>query len=124
MAITIDADERAGADVVTITGEVDIRTAPELRDRLSTLLETGTDRLVLDLERVDFLDSTALSVMVGAHKRLARQGSSLGLVCTNESVLRVLNVTGLSRIFDVHDTLDGALGLTVDAGGDEGAPPA
>lgn len=107
----IETVERAGCPVVTVHGEVDIRTAPELRACLSTLFEGGAEQLVLDLDDVDFLDSTALSVMVGAHKRLARSASASGLrlVCTNESVLRVLGVTGLSRIFAVHDSLDDAL---------------
>jgi anti-sigma B factor antagonist len=113
MAITIDQDRRDDWDVIVVSGEVDIRTAPELRERISTLLEAGSRRLVLDLEGVEFLDSTALSVMVGAHKQLAREGGGLALVCTQEAVLRVLSVTGLSRIFAVHDTLDD---LLADAG--------
>ena len=109
MTIAIDVDSQAGWDVVRVTGEIDIRTAPELRDVLARLLDGGTERLVVDLEGVEFLDSTALSVMVGAHKRLVRKGSGLVLVCTRDPILRVLTVTGLSRVFTVHDGLDAAL---------------
>jgi anti-sigma B factor antagonist len=105
MAISIESQERDGWDVLAVTGEVDIRTAPQLRERISQLLTAGARRLVLDLEGVDFVDSTALSVMVGAHKQLAKQGGGLVLVCTREPVLRVLAVTGLSKVFEVHDSL-------------------
>src|SRR3954467_4723082 len=105
MSISIDVEDRQGWAIVTVKGEIDIRTAPELRDVLAGLLDKGAERLVVDLEGVEFLDSTALSVMVGAHKRLVRKGEGLDLVCTREPILRVLNVTGLSRVFRIHDRL-------------------
>ena len=109
MTIAIDVETHEGWDVVRVSGEIDIRTAPELRDVLAGVLDTGAERVVVDLEGVEFLDSTALSVMVGAHKRLVRKGSGLVLVCTRDPILRVLTVTGLSRVFIVHDRLDAVL---------------
>jgi anti-sigma B factor antagonist len=110
MTIAIDVEQREGWEVVRVSGEIDIRTAPELRDVLAGVLDTGGAKVVVDLEGVEFLDSTALSVMVGAHKRLVRKGSGLVLVCTREPILRVLTVTGLSRVFTVHDALDAVVG--------------
>jgi anti-sigma B factor antagonist len=110
MAIVVETEEREGWKVVHVAGEIDLRTAPELRERLATLLDEGADRLVVDLEQVHFIDSTALSVMVGAHKRLVRQGAVLHLATTGVQVGRVLAITGLSRVFAVHDTVDEALG--------------
>ena len=106
MTIAIDVEQHDGWEVVRVSGEIDIRTAPELRDVLAGVLDKGAEKVVVDLEGVEFLDSTALSVMVGAHKRLVRKGSRLVLVCTREPILRVLTVTGLSRVFTVHDRLD------------------
>ena len=110
MAIRIETEERAGWKVVHVTGEIDLRTAPELRERLAVLLDEGAEQLVLDLDDVRFIDSTALSVLVGAHKRLVRRGAVLHLVSNGRQVVRVLAVTGLSRVFAVHDSLDDALG--------------
>jgi anti-sigma B factor antagonist len=110
LSIAIDVEQQAGWDVVRVSGEIDIRTAPELRDVLAGVLDKGGDQVVVDLEGVEFLDSTALSVMVGAHKRLVRKGGTLHLVCTREPILRVLTVTGLSRVFTVHDRLDAIVG--------------
>ncbi len=105
----LDVGERNGAHVVTVVGEIDISTAPELRRRLANLVDGATGRVLVDLEGVDFLDSTALSVLIGAHRRLGRQGRDLELVCTHAPVLRVLAVTGLSRYFTLHESLDRAL---------------
>jgi anti-sigma B factor antagonist len=110
LTIAIDVEQHEGWEVVKVGGEIDIRTAPELRDALAGVLDKGADKVVVDLEGVEFLDSTALSVMVGAHKRLVRNGSGLVLVCTREPILRVLTVTGLSRVFTVHDRLDAVVG--------------
>lgn len=109
MAISIETAQREGWDIISVEGEVDIRTAPQLREHISRILSEGSLHLLLDLDNVEFVDSTALSVMVGAHKQLARNGGGLVLVCTRESVLRVLAVTGLSRVFTVHDSIESVL---------------
>ena len=84
-------------------------TAPTLRECLFSLSEQGNPRAVVDLEGVDFLDSTALGVLVGAHKRFVQAGGGLVLVCTMARILRVLEVTGLARVFAVHESVDAAL---------------
>ncbi len=111
MTLGIETEQRDdGVVVVVVHGEVDIRTAPELRDCLAQALDGDVKRLVLDLSDVEFLDSTALSVMVGAHKRLSKTGEPLTVVASTEPVRRVLSVTGLARVFAVHDSRDDLLG--------------
>jgi anti-sigma B factor antagonist len=107
----IDVEPREGGVVVHLDGEIDMRTAPDLRERLNALVDDleGAGRLVLDVSNVPFIDSTALSVFVGVHKRLRRRGHGLSLACPSVSVTRVLDVTGLGRVFEVHGTLDDAL---------------
>lgn len=110
MTLGIETEQEGdGVVVVVVRGEVDIRTAPELRDCLSQVVEGGAQQVVLDLSDVDFLDSTALSVMVGAHKRLSKAGSALLVVAATEAVQRVLAVTGLGRVFSVHESRADAL---------------
>ena len=112
MAIVVETEEREGWKVVHVAGEIDLRTAPELRERLAALLDDGADRVVVDLGQVHFLDSTALSVMVGAHRRLVLLGTVLHLAAGGVQVERVLTTTGLSRVFAVHDSVDEAVGTT------------
>lgn len=110
MTLGIETEQPSdGLVVVVVHGEVDIRTAPELRDCLGQIIDDGASRVVLDLSDVEFVDSTALSVMVGAHKRLAKQGSPLSVVAGGDAVRRVLSVTGLARVFTVHDSRADAL---------------
>jgi anti-sigma B factor antagonist len=109
MDINLEASNRNGVAVLTVNGELDIVTAPALREELARHIDAGSLRIVVDLRGVDFLDSTALGVMVGAHKRLVAEGQRLAVVCTHESILRVLEITGLAGIFAVHPNLDDAL---------------
>lgn len=97
--------------VVHLDGEIDLRTAHNLRARLNGVVDDldGSEGLVLDLSQVPFVDSTTMSVLVGVHKRLRRRGLGLRLACPSTSVTRVLDVTGPVRVFGVHDTLDAAL---------------
>lgn len=101
--------EEAGASVVSAVGEVDVSTAPELRQRLQELPE-GT-QVVVDLSDVTFLDSTGLGVLVAALKRVRESdtGGDLRLVVTRPQVTKVLEVTGLSTVFAVYSSLDAAL---------------
>lgn len=110
MSLTIETEQPSdGVVVVVVHGEVDIRTAPELRDCLADVLDADTARVVLDLTGVGFVDSTALSVMVGVHKRLVSSGNGLAVVAGNAAVQRVLAVTGLARVFSVHGSRADAL---------------
>lgn len=98
--------ERLSADlaVVTVAGEVDIYTAPRLKDCIRGLLDEGVGRLVVDLSSVSFIDSTALGVLIGGVRRVNDNGGSMALVVTGRSVRRVLSITGLDRVLAIYDT--------------------
>jgi anti-sigma B factor antagonist len=102
----------AGYTVVEVGGEIDIASAPELRDCLNQTIDAGNRQLVVDLRQVSFIDSEGLGVLVGARRRLLRYGHDGGiqLVCANGLVLRVLRISGLDRVFPLHATLTEALG--------------
>lgn len=102
----------AGVDgwtLVAASGEIDVATAPELRDRLTELIEAGTTRLVVDLEDVGFIDSTGLGVLVGGARRARTEDGDLRLVCTNSRILKVFEATGLNEIFTIAATVDDAV---------------
>jgi len=95
--------------VVEVGGEIDVYTAPKLRETLISLVEAGQYHLVVDLEKVDFLDSTGLGVLVGGVKRVRTHDGSLSLVCTRERLLKVFRITGLTKVFDIHPDVESAL---------------
>jgi anti-sigma B factor antagonist len=101
-----------GSTVVEAGGEIDVASAPELRECLHQTIDAGSRRLVVDLRQVSFIDSMGLGVLVGARRRLRDHGhdGSIQLVCADGLVLRVLRVSGLDHVFPLHATLTDALG--------------
>ena len=95
--------------VIEVGGEIDVYTAPKLRETLISLVDNGRYHLVVDLEKVDFLDSTGLGVLVGGLKRVRTHDGSLSLVCTSERLLKVFRITGLTKVFDIHPDVESAL---------------
>ena len=102
--------DEGGRTVVDISGEIDVYTAPTLREHLGELVAGGKYDLVLDLEHVAFLDSTGLGVLVGGLKRVRAHDGSLHLVCSQERILKVFRITGLTKVFPIHDSVPDALG--------------
>src|ERR1700722_20111521 len=93
------------APVLVVTGELDVSTAPQLRDRLVRLCDQGCLFMVVDLSNVSFIDSTALGVLVSAFKRLQRVGGDLRLVITQPHILKVFEITRLDDVFTIYPEL-------------------
>ena len=95
--------------VLAIKGEIDVSTAPDLRDRLLSLAQADKNTVVVDLREVSFLDSTALGVLVSGLKRFRASGGDLKLVVTGRSVSKVLEITGLTDVFSIFETVEAAV---------------
>ena len=98
-----------GIEVVDVGGEIDIYAAPRLRELLIDLVSQGSCQLVVNLDKVEFPGSTGLGVLVGGLKRVRAHDGSLDLVCTREPILRIFRVTGLTKVFGIHQTVDQAI---------------
>jgi len=94
--------------VVEVGGEIDVYTAPKLREQLVELINSGHYHLIVNLEGVDFLDSTGLGVLVGALKRVRAHEGSLLLVCTQERLLKIFRITGLAKVFPIYESVEAA----------------
>ncbi|WP_197024284.1 STAS domain-containing protein [Nocardiopsis sp. CNT312] len=92
--------------VVTVSGEIDLYTAPRLRSGLIEALDDGVRRLVVDMSRTEFCDSTGISVLLSAMKRSRGKGGDVELVAPKAAVRKVLEVTGLDEVFTIHRDLD------------------
>ena len=91
-----------GIEVVNVEGEIDIYTAPRLRELLIDLASKNNYQLIVNLEKVGFLDSTGLGVLVGGLKRVRPHDGSLDLVCTQERILKIFRITGLTKVFGIY----------------------
>lgn len=109
MKLSVSTTERDDVVIVTVSGEVDVYTAPQLRSALEERIAAGHTRIVVDLKDVGFLDSTGLGVLVGRLKALKKLEGWLRVVCTDERILRLFGITGLDRVLAVHDTVDAAV---------------
>jgi anti-sigma B factor antagonist len=103
---TREVDDRV---VVEVSGEIDVYTAPKLRDKITELVGDEVYDIVIDLEGVEFLDSTGLGVLVGGLKKVRAHDGSLSLVCTQDRLLKIFQITGLSKVFAIHETAEAAL---------------
>ena len=109
MDLSLDVTERDGYSVLSVRGEVDVYTAPKFRERLIELVSDGKYEIIVDLEGVDFLDSTGLGVLVGGLKRLRSHEGDLLLVCTQSRILKVFEITGLTKVFSIYESVDAAV---------------
>lgn len=99
------ASERALVDekicLVTVKGEIDIYTAPRFRDELLAAMEDGAVEVCIDLSGIEFMDSTGLTVLISAAKRLNASGGRLVLAAPSRPVVKLLAITGLNQVFTV-----------------------
>lgn len=101
-------DRVDGTVVVRLAGELDLYNANDVREALSTAVADDPQRLVVDLSRVDFIDSTALGVLIEARSKLTN-GRTLMLAAPGIETRRTLEVSGLARHFAIHDSVDDAV---------------
>lgn len=94
--------------VVDVKGEVDLYTAPRLKDLLADLTAGGRHRIAVEFEGVEFMDSTGLGVLISGLKRCREAGGTLALVGPTEPVRKVLSITGLDVVFPIHDSISEA----------------
>jgi len=105
----ISEQQRGGLDIVTPHGEVDMATAPALREHLDSVIGRAQGAVIVDLTPVTFIDSTGLGVLIGAKKRCDETDRELRIVVSEPRIRKVFEVTGLTDHFVLHDSLEPAL---------------
>ena len=105
-------EERDGAVIVRLAGELDLYNAHAVRDELLAAADRGPERLVVDLSGLTFIDSTGLGVLIEARTRLSNRRAFL-LAAPGLETRRALEISGLDRHFAVHDSVDGAIASDV-----------
>lgn len=101
MELEITTERGDGICTMSLQGEVDVYTAPRLKEAIIELIEAGCPRILVDLDGVGFIDSSGLGVLVGALRRAKEQDGTIRLVCTRENVLKIFRITGLDKVFAI-----------------------
>jgi anti-sigma B factor antagonist len=109
MNLDLETSTQGTTSVITLRGEIDVYTAPRLRQALIDLVSQGATDIVVDMDKVDFLDSTGLGVLVGGLKRVKSNDGDLHLVVTQDRIMKIFDITGLSKVFPIHGSLDEAV---------------
>ena len=95
--------------VISLAGEVDLYTAPEFKAQLLDVIGKGAKQVIVDFTDTTFIDSTTLGVLVGGVKRLRTADGELSLVCSDRNITKIFEITGLNRVFPIHETRAEAL---------------
>jgi anti-sigma B factor antagonist len=107
--VSVSRPADGDAPVVAVSGEVDVYSAPALKESLTGLLKSGAASVIVDLTDVAFLDSTGLGALVEARAATSEAGGSLPLVCNQERILKLFTITGLDGVFAIHRSVDEAV---------------
>ena len=107
--LSIHVHQVDGTPVFELIGSLDLATAPSVRAALTDASERGDHKLIVDLHKIDFLDSTGLGALIGAQRRAREFEGEVRLVAKEGQILRLLRITGLLRVFAVYPTLEDAV---------------
>ena len=109
MQLTVTQPAEPAVSVVGVDGEVDVHSAPQLREGITAQLGSDARAVVVDLTQVAFLDSTGLGALVSARTAAGEKGVALPIVCTSARILKLFTITGLDGVFDIHESVDSAV---------------
>ncbi|HEV3475391.1 MAG TPA: STAS domain-containing protein [Actinomycetota bacterium] len=107
-SLFVEPKERGSWTVVDVKGEIDLDTAPQLKAVLGDAIKGGAINIAVNLEGVEFLDSSGLGVLIGSLKRCKEAGGMLALVSPRRPIRKVLSITGLDKVIPIHDTVEEA----------------
>lgn len=108
MELEITTERNDGVCTMTLQGEVDVYTAPQLKEEIIALIDSGCARILVDLESVGFIDSSGLGVLVGGLRRAKEKDGAIRLVCTRDNVLKIFRITGLDKVFAIFPNAEEA----------------
>jgi anti-sigma B factor antagonist len=118
MNFTITTEPEGPIAVISLTGEVDLYTAPEFKAELVKVIEGWAEHVVVDLSDTTFIDSTTLGVLISGVKRLRPRNGRLALVITDRNIRKIFDITGLDRVFPIFEERERALADLRSAAGD------
>jgi anti-sigma B factor antagonist len=110
MEFEVNTERQQGLCVVSVSGEVDVYTSPQLKSALVEAADGGCEVIVVDMDKVSFIDSSGLGVLVGALRRVRESGGDLRVACDRDNVAKIFRITGLDRVFPMFATVDEARG--------------
>ncbi len=109
MNLSLSTESAGDVRILDIEGEVDVYSAPALREQLTTLVDAGNADIVADLSKTSFIDSTGLGVLVAGQNHAGEAGGALRVVCAQERILKLFRITGLDAVLQIYPSRDEAV---------------
>lgn len=109
LSIDIKSEHNGASLIFRLKGSLDLATSPTVRAALLEAANEGKHEIVVDLSNVEFIDSTGLGALIGGHRRALENSGGVSLVVTEGPISRLLNITGLIRVFKVYASVEDAL---------------
>jgi anti-sigma B factor antagonist len=107
--LSVSQTSAGNVPILAVNGEVDVYSAPALKDKIAELIQSGQTTLIVDLSGVAFLDSTGLGALVEARAATTEAGGSLPIVCNQDRILKLFTITGLDGVFTIHPNVGAAV---------------
>lgn len=108
-----ELSEIGGMKVLDVAGEIDVYTAPQFKDAVNGIINSGEKHLVINMAKVTYMDSSGFGTLLSAIKRLRPQGGSVNLVQCNSAIDRILRITRLNTVFATYDDVADAVKAAV-----------
>lgn len=101
MELDISTEQVDDVCEIKLKGEIDVYTAPRLKEEIVALIASGCSNVIVDLQNVAFIDSSGLGVLVSALRRARERNGAVRIVCTRENILKIFRITGLDKVFPI-----------------------
>lgn len=108
MELEIKTQQDEGVCTLALDGEVDVYTAPKLKEHLVSAIEDGCSNVIIDMNQVSFIDSSGLGVLVSALRRARERDGAVRIVCDRDNILKIFRITGLDKVFPIFANVDEA----------------
>jgi len=105
MELDIKSERENDVCAVFLDGEIDVYTAPRLKEELVSVVESGCPNVIVDMEKVGFIDSSGLGVLVSALRRARERDGVVRIVCTRDNILKIFRITGLDKVFPIFSDM-------------------
>lgn len=106
--MALEITEKDGANIVALSGDVDLQTSPAVRQGLLECLEKH-DKVVVDMSQVNYIDSSGVASLVEAFQVSRKKGSFFALAHVSAAAMRVLSLARLDKVFSIHESVEDAL---------------
>lgn len=109
MDLRIKVRDSNGTPVIELGGELDAYTCSRFREAVIEVIQNGHTNIIINMEDVEYIDSSGLGTLVGGLKRVSEQKGTIAIICASTQIKKVFEITGLERVFPIYHNEEDAV---------------